>query len=57
LTALENASVRPQTPAYTSVSLVIENALSPPRAINPSGTPNKLRSGIRDALLSKGLVP
>ena len=57
LTALQNASVRPQTPAYTSVSSVISSYLSPPSSINPVHTVNRLRSGIHDALNSKGLIP
>jgi multiple sugar transport system substrate-binding protein len=57
LTALQNASVRPQSPAYTSVSAVISYDLSPPGSINPTRTINRLRSGMRDALNSKGLIP
>ena len=57
LTALQNASVRPQTPAYTNVSSVIQSTLSPPKSINPSTALSKLRSGIKDALQSKGLLP
>jgi multiple sugar transport system substrate-binding protein len=57
LTSLQNASVRPQTPAYANVSLVISTDISPPRSINPPGTIKKMRSGIRDALDSKGLIP
>jgi multiple sugar transport system substrate-binding protein len=57
LAALQNASVRPQTPAYTSVSAVIQSYLSPPSSINPQHTVNRLRSGIKNALNSKGLIP
>jgi multiple sugar transport system substrate-binding protein len=53
---LQQASVRPKTPAYQSVSLQISYTLSPPTSVSPSlvGT---LRSRIDDAINSKGLVP
>lgn len=54
--ALENASVRPQTPAYQNVSIVISHALSPPGDIRPGMVP-ELRADIRDALDSRGLIP
>ncbi len=57
LSALQSASVRPQTPAYVNVSLTIQDALSPPQAINPSATTNNLKSGLKDAISSKGLIP
>jgi multiple sugar transport system substrate-binding protein len=56
-TQLQNASVRPKTPAYQSVSIVIQHALSPPSGINPAGAMKTLKSQINDALQSKGLVP
>lgn len=55
-TALRNASVRPQTPAYQSVSLQIADRLSPPRSASVSAL-GGLRGAIEDALDSKGLVP
>lgn len=54
---LQNASVRPKTPAYQSVSIAIQHALSPPNAIDPQKTVSELKSQISDALQSKGLVP
>jgi multiple sugar transport system substrate-binding protein len=56
-TQLQNGAVRPQTPAYQSVSIAISHALSPPSKINPDSTLKKLTSSISDALESKGLVP
>ena len=50
LTSLQNASVRPQTPAYQSVSIVISHHVSPPSGINPIGTQNAMASEINDAL-------
>ena len=50
LTSLQNASVRPQTPAYQSVSIVISHHVSPPASINPVGTQNAMASEINDAL-------
>nr|WP_232295086.1 ABC transporter substrate-binding protein [Parafrankia sp. EUN1f] len=54
--ALRNASVRPRTPAYQTVSLQISDALSPPRSASV-GRLDGLRTAIADALESKGLVP
>ena len=53
---LQQASVRPKTPAYQSVSLQISYTLSPPTAVSGSmiGT---LRGRIDDAINSRGLVP
>ena len=55
-TTLKQASVRPKTPAYQSVSLQISYTLSPPSSVSAKklGT---LRSRIEDAINSKGLVP
>jgi multiple sugar transport system substrate-binding protein len=54
---LANAAVRPLTPAYQSVSIVISHAVSPPDKINPESTEKNMRSQITDALASKGLIP
>jgi multiple sugar transport system substrate-binding protein len=57
LTALQNASVRPQTPAYQSVSIVISHHVSPPASIDPVGTQQAMTSEINDAIQSKGVIP
>ncbi|MET8628941.1 ABC transporter substrate-binding protein [Kitasatospora sp. NPDC004669] len=57
LAALDNASVRPQTPAYQNVSIAITHTLSPPADIRPESTVADLRGQIEDALGSKGLIP
>jgi ABC-type glycerol-3-phosphate transport system substrate-binding protein len=57
LTALKNASVRPKTPAYQNVSIVISHTVSPPNSINPSSAEKTISSQIKDALASKGLIP
>jgi multiple sugar transport system substrate-binding protein len=57
LTALQNASVRPKTPAYQNVSIVISHAISPPSKVNAAKTEKKIASQLKDALLSKGLIP
>ena len=54
---LEQASVRPQTPAYQSVSLAISFTLSPPAGVEPQTTAQALSSRIQAAIESKGLVP
>jgi trehalose/maltose transport system substrate-binding protein len=57
LTALQNASVRPKTPAYQNISIVISHLVSPPAAIQPVSTEQTMASQINEALQSKGLVP
>jgi multiple sugar transport system substrate-binding protein len=54
---LANAAVRPKTPAYQSVSIVISHTLSPPSGINPKSSIDSLKSQIKDAINSKGLIP
>jgi multiple sugar transport system substrate-binding protein len=55
--SLDNAGVRPASPAYQSISTVLSADLSPPGAINPAKDVGKLTSAVRDAVESKGLVP
>ncbi|MEU4807084.1 ABC transporter substrate-binding protein [Actinosynnema sp. NPDC023587] len=57
LDTLKNASVRPRTPAYQNVSTVISTILSPPGAIDPQATADRLRTELQDALDSKGVLP
>jgi multiple sugar transport system substrate-binding protein len=57
LDTLKQASIRPKTPAYQSVSLEISYTLSPPTSINPKTDIAALRTRINDAINSKGLVP
>jgi multiple sugar transport system substrate-binding protein len=57
LSALENASVRPQTPLYQVVSIDLSHLISPPESINPTATEQSMVSQINNALQSKGLVP
>jgi multiple sugar transport system substrate-binding protein len=57
LSALENASVRPQTPVYQVVSIDLAHQISPPSSISPQGTEQTMVTQINDALQSKGLVP
>jgi multiple sugar transport system substrate-binding protein len=56
LDTLKQASVRPKTPAYQSVSLQISYALSPPSSVSASDL-GPLKTAIQDAIDSKGLVP
>ncbi|MDT9683924.1 ABC transporter substrate-binding protein [Streptomyces sp. TRM76323] len=55
--SLRNASVRPRTPAYQNVSVVIAHTLSPPSAIDPRRSVETIGDQIEDALQSKGLIP
>jgi multiple sugar transport system substrate-binding protein len=55
--SLLTASVRPKTPAYQNVSIVISHAVSPPSSINPPATLRQINGGIVNALADKGLIP
>ena len=55
--ALLSASVRPKTPYYQNVSIVISHAVSPAGGINPTATLGQISGGINNALADKGLVP
>jgi multiple sugar transport system substrate-binding protein len=55
--ALLSASVRPKTPYYQNVSIVISHAVSPPAGIDPPVTLTQIKGGIENALADKGLVP
>jgi multiple sugar transport system substrate-binding protein len=54
---LKEATNRPKTPAYQSVSIVISHSVSPPEAIDPERTLRAMGAQIEDALASRGLVP
>jgi multiple sugar transport system substrate-binding protein len=53
---LQDPGIRPQTPAYSDVSLAIQKALSPPSSINPQTVVSTLRGQIKDALSSGALL-
>ena len=55
--SLQQASVRPETPAYQSISIVISDLLNPPGAIDPDTIVTRLEEQIRGAVNSEGLVP
>ena len=55
--SLDAAGVRPASPAYQSISIVLSADLSPPSAIDPAGDVGKLTTAVRDAVNSEGLVP
>jgi multiple sugar transport system substrate-binding protein len=55
--SLDNASVRPLTPAYQSISIVISDTLNPPAQIDPAATVPKLADLVEGAVNSEGLVP
>ncbi|MGH3996906.1 MAG: ABC transporter substrate-binding protein, partial [Pseudonocardiaceae bacterium] len=57
LDSLNNASVRPKTPAYKSISIVISDLLNPPAKINPRTVVDQLADQIGKAVTSQGLVP
>lgn len=57
LAELKKAAVRPLTPAYQNVSTLISTILSPPGAIDPQQTAERLRTEVQDALDSKGVLP
>ncbi len=55
--SLASAAVRPLTPAYQNISIVISHAVSPPANIDPTKTERKMKNQLTDALASKGLIP
>lgn len=55
--SLNDASTRPRTPAYNSISIVISDLLSPPAKINPNSTVAQLADQIAKAITSQGLIP
>ncbi|MGH3975128.1 MAG: ABC transporter substrate-binding protein, partial [Pseudonocardiaceae bacterium] len=55
--SLNHASVRPKTPAYKGISIVISELLNPPARINPNTVVGELADQIAKALTSPGLVP
>jgi multiple sugar transport system substrate-binding protein len=55
--SLENASVRPLTPAYQSISIVLADQLNPPAQINPDEVVPVLAEEVQRAVNSEGLVP
>jgi trehalose/maltose transport system substrate-binding protein len=57
LSALQTASVRPQTPAYQNISIVISHHVSPSAGIDPKGTEQAMIGEINNALQSKGVIP
>jgi multiple sugar transport system substrate-binding protein len=57
LAELREASNRPLTPAYQNVSTVISTTLSPPSAIEPEQTADRLRQQVQRALESRGVLP
>ncbi|WP_019816599.1 ABC transporter substrate-binding protein [Saccharomonospora saliphila] len=54
---LTDAAVRPATPAYQTLSIVMAEVLSPPSDIDPQRTAQELRSQLEEALTSKGVIP
>ncbi|WP_424190442.1 ABC transporter substrate-binding protein [Actinokineospora sp. G85] len=57
LAELKKPAPRPITPAYQNVSTLISTILSPPSAIDPQATAQRLREELQDALDSKGVLP
>ncbi len=53
---LGSASVRPQTPLYSDVSLAVQKTLSPPRSVNPKSFVSDLQSELKKALSSSDLI-
>jgi multiple sugar transport system substrate-binding protein len=55
--SLNSASVRPKTPAYRSISIVIADLLNPPAKIKPNTVVKQLADQVAKAVMSQGLVP
>jgi multiple sugar transport system substrate-binding protein len=54
---LDQAAVRPLTPAYQSMSSITSYLLSPPGKIDPDKTEQKLRDQLATTLKSQGVIP
>ncbi len=55
--SLNSASVRPKTPAYKNISIMIYDLLHPPAKIDPDTVVDQLADQIAKAVTSQGLVP
>jgi trehalose/maltose transport system substrate-binding protein len=53
---IEAAAPRPATPAYSDVSLAVQQVLHPPASVDPDTVVPELRRRIDDALASKALL-
>lgn len=53
---IEQAAPRPATPAYSDVSLAVQQVLHPPASVDPDRAVPELRRRIDDALASKALL-
>ena len=53
---IEQAAPRPATPAYSDVSLAVQQVLHPPASVDPDTVVPDLRRRIDDALASKALL-
>jgi multiple sugar transport system substrate-binding protein len=56
--SIDDAAIRPLTPAYTDLSLAVQRTLHPPNKINPDDVGSvydELRSAIEDAVKREGL--
>jgi multiple sugar transport system substrate-binding protein len=57
--SIDDAAVRPLTPAYTDVSLAVQRALHPPDKIDPADptpTYEELKEAVEDAVKREGLL-
>ena len=57
LGSIESAAVRPVSPAYQSISILLADALNPPQNIDPVADVDKLADLVTQAVDSKGLIP
>ena len=57
LESIENAAVRPVSPAYQSISILLTDALNPPSEIDPVADVDVLADLVTQAVNSEGLIP
>ena len=57
LAELKNAVPRPVSPVYQNISTIVSTTLSPPSAIDPQKSADKLRDSIQAAIEGKGILP
>ncbi|MGH3699271.1 MAG: extracellular solute-binding protein [Pseudonocardiaceae bacterium] len=55
--SVNQASMRPRSPAYKNISIVVSELLNPPTKISPNTVVRELADQIAKAVASQGLVP
>lgn len=57
LDSINKAAVRPVSPAYQAISILLTDAMHPPQSIDPVGDVDRLADLVTQAVNSEGLIP